>query len=373
MGEGWRAPSPGPAAVHSQDQRSRRLPVEEGMVVPCACFFLPGCVACHAAAPNPTRRVPQHLARWSCACFLPGCITCTQGGARQTGGQTPSAGMAATARTRRPLQKDVDEDSDTGVDFAQEAASVQAALPFNSRGADVLKRARPCKMGQKRFLEVWAGQAGLTRAAERHGLLALPSVDVLPGQGRITLDLLQEQDRATLWHVVARGRPHWIHVGPPCGFWVQIGRCTARRTPEQWLALRRAARDHLRLATQIFRHQSEHGLFASFEQPPHSVSWRLPRVQALQDLPSWCEVTFPSCAYGAKDPISGRPWRKRQKIAANFDISKLALKCTCEQEHQVVEAWRTRLAGAYPKQMCDALVACALQAWQHPTRSAIAL
>ena len=143
----------------------------------------------------------------------------------------------------------------------------------------------------------------------------------------------------------------------------------AVRTHAEWAALRQQAVRHLKLAVMILRWQSERGGRGSLEQPPRCISWKLRRTEALLSQPGWRRFTWPSCAYGHRDPGTGRLYRKEQAFASNVDLTEMQLKCTCARgSHQIVNGVqrgagerRATISGEYPLGMCNKLASIILR------------
>jgi hypothetical protein len=86
-------------------------------------------------------------------------------------------------------------------------------------------------------------------------------------------------------------------------------------------------------------------------------------MPAVRRLCRQCfSVTFDMCMYGLADP-SGDKYRKGTRIISGFDLSCLQLKCDKQHEHtpicgsvKTATGWqqRSKLAGAYPSQLCFA-------------------
>ena len=192
---------------------------------------------------------------------------------------------------------------------------------------------------------------------------------------RLILDLSEPSDVELMWRLLRDYRPKHVHVGPPCTFWCRLGRFTAVRLEQEWQALRRAAFHHLSLAARIMQWQHRCGRTGSLEQPSGCVSWDLPPVQAMLKLATWQRFSWPSCAYGHRDPGSGRLYLKRQGFLANVDLSDLCVPCTCGRvKHQCVSGLvqggprhgerRSAVSGEYPLAMCLALTAVIARRWQ---------
>ena len=303
-----------------------------------------------------------------CACLLPSCPTCSRAVPQQS---TILPARAAKRKRKvgesRPLSQEVVDDSGSDSD----KDGVRVMLTIRTQVVRHRQRLSHCFIaGPDRwdFWEVWAGCGNFTASVAHAGGVVGPSVDILKSTSvpRLALNLEDPEDVEFLWWLLHEYQPRHVHVGPPCTFWTQMGRLTARRTRKEWKARRAIASHHLKLAVRIMRWQNSQGRIGSFEQPPSCISWRLRCVQALVELPGWRRYSWPSCAYGHKDPGNGRPYLKRQSFAANVDFTSLQVPCSCPKgSHQIIEGVvqsgeraglrRTVVSGEYPPMMCDKL------------------
>ena len=219
-------------------------------------------------------------------------------------------------------------------------------------------------------LEVYAGCANWTSACRVAGLSVGPAIDNKHQQSR--WDLLSAKWRRVLWAIAVVCQPRWIHSGFPCTFWVRLAHLTRKKTREQNEADRLRALVHVVVTTQLANWQHRHNLIMSFENPPGAASWNLDIVQRTLAEAKMQRVYFDSCAWGHCDVESGKPYLKRQCIAASasVDLSPLARKCTCpggraRGVHQVVEGTvrvpgeqkavsRSTKSGEYPTALCRA-------------------
>ena len=268
---------------------------------------------------------------------------------------------------KRPLSQELAEDSgeDSGQDSLLRVILLPTSREKHRARWQAVTDARP---GPWEFWELWSGCGNFTAAVMRAGGGVGPSVDIraCASVPRLLLDLEDDGDVEFVWWLLHTYRPRYVHVGPPCTFWGQLGRMKAVRTHAEWAALRRQAVRHLSLAIRIMRWQSSHGGEGSLEQPPRCISWRLRRTEALLSQPGWRRFTWPSCQYGHKDPGNGRPYLKQQAFASNVDLTAMRVKCSCERgSHQTVEGvveegnrvgeTRAAVSGEYPPTMCDKL------------------
>ena len=306
-----------------------------------------------------------------CSCFLPGCRYCSSVATSTVRQARPQPRKEARQQRKcghkRPLSQELAEDSgeDSGQDSLLRVILLPTSREKHRARWQAVTDARP---GPWEFWELWSGCGNFTAAVMRAGGGVGPSVDIraCASVPRLLLDLEDDGDVEFVWWLLHTYRPRYVHVGPPCTFWGQLGRMKAVRTHAEWAALRRQAVRHLSLAIRIMRWQSSHGGEGSLEQPPRCISWRLRRTEALLSQPGWRRFTWPSCQYGHKDPGNGRPYLKQQAFASNVDLTAMRVKCSCERgSHQTVEGvveegnrvgeTRAAVSGEYPPTMCDKL------------------
>ena len=107
------------------------------------------------------------------------------------------------------------------------------------------------------------------------------------------------------------------------------------------------------------------GRFFSIEHPGSSAAWREAAWLRMTRLPGVRVVAFDQCRFGARDR-GGARIRKRTKVAANFDISRLGRRCTHGTgAHVPLQGGaRTAASAAYPPRLCRALAQAARKAMQ---------
>ena len=215
-------------------------------------------------------------------------------------------------------------------------------------------------------LEVYAGCANWTEACRRVGLKVGAPID--NKHHRNQWNLLSAKWRRVLWAVVVVCQPRWIHSGFPCTFWVRLAHLTRKKTLQQNEADRLRELVHLVLTLQLARWQHQKGFMMSLENPPCAQSWNLDIMQKTLMGTNMKKVFFDSCAWGHRDPGSGKPYLKRQCIAAfaSVNLSPLVRRCSCGREagiHERIEGMTTRpgdpskvrrsvLSGEYPMRLC---------------------
>ncbi len=181
-----------------------------------------------------------------------------------------------------------------------------------------------------------------------------------------TTDLLSSWGRQVVWAFLVIFQPAWVHAGFPCTWWTDMCHFTRESTDREYRAGRLEALAHVRLSTQVLNWQCGRGAAGSFEQPPRCRSYQLSWIRSLVAACHLAPYTCDSCAWGLRDPESGRPWLKPQRFNANRDLRAICRRCRCsggrrrKGVHQVVQGaigsrHRTTLSGEYPPALCQEL------------------
>ena len=220
------------------------------------------------------------------------------------------------------------------------------------------------------LMEIFSGCGHLTCVAAKGGLKVGPSVDWRPGLGHAdacVLDLRSASDRRIVWALIVVLSPAWLHLGFPCTFWVAISHWTRTRDLQANEASRLEALMFIQFSRQCVHYQASRRRHSSLENPPRSVAWDLDIVQDMVWSADMDSVVTDLCAWGAKDPVSGRYYQKSMKFASTFSMQPLARKCPhMAHEHEPVQGTiregpfkgrrRTALSGRYPVPLCEAWV-----------------
>ena len=120
------------------------------------------------------------------------------------------------------------------------------------------------------FLEVFDGQAALSRGVKRQGLCVAPGIDRCRETYRRHWDLRTSRDQVVLAGLIVEVlKPLVIHLGIVCTQMCVIG--NKQPDPES-LAMTEFSLD-------IADHQVSHGVHVSLENPVGSELHRLPRAQ----------------------------------------------------------------------------------------------
>ncbi len=100
------------------------------------------------------------------------------------------------------------------------------------------------------------------------------------------------------------------------------------------------------------------GRFFSIEHPGSSAAWREAAWLRMTQSPGITVVRFDQCRFGARDRDGARI-RKSTRVAANFDLSRLALHGRCTHgagTHARLQGGNcTADSAAYPLPLCRAL------------------
>eukprot|EP00435_Cladocopium_sp_Y103_P009415 s1300_g2.t1 len=222
------------------------------------------------------------------------------------------------------------------------------------------------------FLEIFAGQAGLSQAIKARGIAVLPPIEIeVNNFVRQSVDVLSPQIKAHLKLLLEAKVIFYIHFGTPCSSFSMArkndgGPPPLRDRHHLWglPGLRPKDREKVRLGTAFMFFTQEmatlcHQLNLSWsvENPASSLLWFMPPMQELAQLPGAKMVTLDMCRFGSAH-------KKPTSLLASLDLSALAQLCDmAERPHQheplvgtIVldgkQVFRTRLAQVYPEALC---------------------
>ena len=222
------------------------------------------------------------------------------------------------------------------------------------------------------LMEIFSGCGNLTFSAALQGMQVAPSIDCRPGQGHadsFLLNLHKASDRRIVWALIVWLNPRWIHIGFPCTFWTAIAHWTRIRDLDANEQTRLESLAFIVFARQVVHYQSSRWRHASLENPSGSQAWNLDVVQDTISFSKMSWVKTELCAWGAKDPCSGKHYQKCMKFSSTFNMGPLACKCPKNHEHEPVQGTisagpckgkrRSTISGQYPLPLCKAWVECA--------------
>ena len=227
---------------------------------------------------------------------------------------------------------------------------------------------RPAAIGNSvDVLEIFSGCGHLTLGAARQGLQVGPSIDKRPGIGHdnaFSIDIKKASDRKLVWALVMVLCPRWIHCGFPCTFWVAIAHWTRIRDLDKNEVDRMESLLYITFSRQLVYYQASRWRHSSIENPQGSVAWSLDIVQDMIHASKMSYVDTDLCAWGAKDPCSGKFYHKTMRLACTFNVESLMRRCQKDHEHEIVQGVlrggpfkgrsRSAISGQYPLPLCDA-------------------
>ena len=222
------------------------------------------------------------------------------------------------------------------------------------------------------FMEIFSGNGNLSLAAAVEGMKVGPGIDIHHGKAHansFTLDLRKASDRRIVWALVSVLKPKWVHMGFPCTFWIAMAHWTRRRDLDRNEQSRYEALVFVFFSRQVVYYQASRWRHSSIENPPLSVAWDLDIVKDMIGRAGMMSVDTHGCAWGAKDPVSGRYYAKVMRFACTFTLQPLARKCPGNHQHEVVKGrisqghfkgrLRSAVSGEYPMAFCEAWVSLA--------------
>ena len=247
------------------------------------------------------------------------------------------------------------------------------------------------------FLEIFAGEAGLTQAIHARGRKFLPPIEILPNN--FVLDAVDILDQQVVLHIkklIAAGSLFFIHFGTPCSSFSLARKDDGGPPPLRDRAnlwgrpnLRACDIEKVQLGNQFMAITAELVTMChrcsvgwSVENPAGSFLWSMPLFEAIETLPQVERYLLDMCRFGS-------PHKKPTAILSNRDLRTLALLCdrpVRPHDHEplvgmiVVEGkkvFKTKLAQVYPHELCStwAQAICADQqevlartfAWSQPS------
>ena len=200
-----------------------------------------------------------------------------------------------------------------------------------------------------------------------------PSIDIRPGIGHdnaFSIDIRKASDRKVVWALVVLLCPRWIHCAFPCTFWVRMAHWNRIRDLDTNEVDRMEALLYIIFSRQLAYYQASRWRHSSIENPQGSVAWKLDIVQDIIHASNMRYVDTDLCTWGAKDPCSGKFYRKTTRFACTFrNVESLMCKCQNDHKHEIVQGklsagpfkgrTRSAISGQYPLQLCEAFASLA--------------
>ena len=236
------------------------------------------------------------------------------------------------------------------------------------------------------FLEIFAGEAGLSQAVSARGVPILPPIEISPNN--FVLEPVDILDPAVFRHVkflIKEKLIIFIHFGTPCSSF-SIARKNDGGPPplrdRQHLWGRHGLSEmdqkklemgnqFLRLTVELAQLCHARGIRWSVENPATSFLWLMPPMQALEALPGVRRFVLDMCRFGA-------PHKKPTALLSSADLQALALECDSDVRPHVHEplvgtviidnkkVYKTKLAQVYPPALCSAWAETIFPATQDP-------
>lgn len=224
------------------------------------------------------------------------------------------------------------------------------------------------------FLEIFAGQAGLSRAISARGIPILPPIEIEVNDFvKQSVDVLDPQVQEHLRRLIQAGVIFYIHFGTPCSSFSVArkndgGPPPLRDRQHLWGLPGLRPRDQMKVTMgtkfMFFTQKlavlcSQRHVLWSVENPASSFLWLMPPILELGQLPHVFQVTLDMCRFGS-------PHKKPTSLMSVLDLGALALQCDMvERPHQhdpLVgtitinnrKIFRTKLAQVYPDALCAA-------------------
>ena len=235
--------------------------------------------------------------------------------------------------------------------------------------------------GTQFFVEIFAGEAGLTQAIIARGIKTLPPIEIL-GNDFVAdeVDILDPKVFQHLCKLIRAGCIFFIHFGTPCSSFSQArkddgGPPPLRDRHNLWGRPKLSQQDQVRvelgnqfmeLTTKLLVLCCQFGVHWSLENPASSFLWAMPPVRALAARAGVSRFILDMCRFQSKH-------KKPTALLSDCDLSALALACDQDVRPHVHEPlvgmvmskgkkiFRTKLAQVYPPLLCQAwarVIAC---------------
>ena len=214
------------------------------------------------------------------------------------------------------------------------------------------------------LLEIFAGMAPVSAAAGRRAgrWEVRQPLELVYGD-----DLRDPALRSCVLDELREHRPDLVALAPPCGPWSLMQNLNDPAATEE---KRREHRVFWLFTRDCWDVQCSHGGLVLTEQPAGSRALELAEMTARPQL---ARARISQCAFGLRDPVSLRWYRKPTYLDVNDAIFAKLLEvdaqCTHESsEHEPIQGnvrvqgrsqKRTLLAGAWTAEMADHILDCA--------------
>lgn len=224
------------------------------------------------------------------------------------------------------------------------------------------------------FLEIFAGEAGLTGAVRRLGIVALEAVDIHAcNSNDLQFDLTRNEPFKKLKKLIKTKRVRWLHLAPPCKTfsrarrrdrWAKVRKLRSHAKPEGLEPRSRLVKEANLLASrsaQLARLQHKVKGWFSIENPEKSFIWIYKPLALLRRLDGVRFLVGDQCMFGGE-------YRKPTGWLTNAPhLQCLEKRCPGGPGHEhpalvgLAEdfegkvVWKTSLAAEYPEGLCNTL------------------
>ena len=235
--------------------------------------------------------------------------------------------------------------------------------------------------GTRFFVEIFAGEAGLTQAIIARGIKTLPPIEILANEFVVEeVDILDPKVFQHLCKLIRAGCIFFIHFGTPCSSFSQArkddgGPPPLRDRHNLWGRPKLSRQDQARvelgnqfmeLTVELLVLCCQFGVHWSLENPASSFLWDMPPVRALAARAGVGRFILDMCRFQSKH-------KKPTALLSDCDLSALALACDLDVQPHVHEPlvgmvmskgkkiFKTKLAQVYPPLLCQAwakVIAC---------------
>ena len=228
--------------------------------------------------------------------------------------------------------------------------------------------------GDTVFLELFAGEAGLTKAVQKLGFKVMEPGDInVAGNVKVNLDLLNNNHFKAIKKLVKSKKVRWLHAAPPCKTFsrarrsdglMRLKRLRSEEHPEGLEPKSELVKEANLLAgraAQLALLQYKAGGAFTLENPETSLIWKYKPVQRLLKLEGVKLYSGDQCEFNGeyKKPTSWLGWAPFAEV--------LCKRCRGEPEHDHPalqgftvdfwgqQVWKTALAAEYPQGLCEEL------------------
>ena len=206
----------------------------------------------------------------------------------------------------------------------------------------------------------------------------LPSLKVIPG---FALDFTTNDDESRPWDFsklemrqaarakVDAEKPMVLVGSPMCteyGAWQIINDAVAGRDDTEIRRRKAAADVHMRFVCELYELHLTSGRYFLHEHPASAISWPMPCVEAVKDLPGVDTVVGDQCQYG-QQAENGNPIEKGTRWMSNSPriLEQLGERCAgrsglCSKDqggrHEICRGRVAKDGAIYPFQLCKAIL-----------------